>query len=173
MDFERISAGQMVLVRIPPSRAKDIHNQSREPLWCHNLGWLEQPDLDDITEEMKNQGLMLWDVQPTTGGKSLGLAALVNHSGPSYLFVRAFGQEFALNDFEEICLNLAHAFFKTSQENELWFYAPLPTPPPLYELLTRLGFDSWEGVVPHETENIVYIMERETYQSYYGNDAAE
>ena len=84
------------------------------------------------------------------------------------------GEDLALpilqNGFELII----KAYFELTPGDVLCFYTEVPVPEEVHQILVEGGFDLWQEVsgVDPERES-TYIIERDTYAIYYGDDPEE
>lgn len=137
----------------------------------------EAPDREKLERLLQeNYSLLMWRAFPTDGqnptGPEIAFIGWVSYAGPPFLFVIPTTDTLDLEVLRDGIEQLLRAYFECTGEDEIYFYADVPVPEDIHATLVENGFDLWQEVAGVDPEKeATYIMERATYNAYFGDDA--
>ncbi len=171
MSGERFEGALTTLVRVGPERVKDVHQRFADARFYTAAGRHKQPAIDELKEDLSD-GLYLFEVCHEGDDQAIGYAGIVTYSGPPYVFFELFEAKVDVDMAQDAILQLVHAFFRQSEEEELWVYLPRPVNEDVVERLSEGGFDAWDDELPGvDTKKVApYMLARHTYVAYYGDE---
>jgi hypothetical protein len=167
---EQLEGAYATLERLHAQDAKELHARLQEEPFFITAGFRKPPELEWVRELLDEDDLFVWRMIPEGGDDPIGFAGIVAFSGPPYVFVYFFPGHEDTETAHEAMLNLVHAFFRHSDEMELWTYVTKPVDDEIHDLLIEGGFDPWTETLPGIDTNVdaAYVMERHTYDAYWG-----
>ncbi|MEE8409243.1 MAG: hypothetical protein V3T05_06545 [Myxococcota bacterium] len=138
-------------------------------------GFHDAPKEQTLKEIMLDEYLFVWRVIPEGGEEPIAYAGIVAFSGPPFIFCEFIDGELLLDMVQDVILLLVHAFFKNSDEQEVWAYVPQPVPEEIHECLVEGGFDRFTDDLPgiDLEKDAAYVMERHTYDAYWGEGSED
>lgn len=173
---ETLEGALATLKRLDEKRINELHQRFQEPRLYMMAGLRNPPQLKDLRSDLIEEDLWVWDVFPEGKDKPIGYAGIVGYSGPPYVFVFFFDGKVDREMARDVVIQLAHGFFRETEEDALWFYHARPVDPQVQEMLIEGGFDPYEDeVLPGVdlTKEAAFRMERHTYVAYYGEESGE
>ncbi len=127
--------------------------------------------VDFIEDVQTDQSLIVWDIVPEGENNAIGYALYVAYDGPPYFAFYTADGKIDLDIAQDAALLMVHAFFKFTDERSLHTFVPQPVDDEIDARLVEAGFDRIEE---HPTIDLTkegaYVMERHTYESYYGDE---
>lgn len=176
MVAERLEGAYATLKRLNLNDLKEIHGRFQlESMW-RTAGLRKPPDEDMIREDLVDEELFLWGIHPDDADDSVGYAGIVCYSGPPYVFVQYFEGRPDVDAAADLVMQLTHAYFQNSEEEELWIYVPKPVDDEIHERLIEGGFDPYlDDELPgiDLDKDAPYSMQRHTYQAYWGEGSED
>ena len=136
-------------------------------------GQVEKPDLAKLVDLIDSEELAVWEIVPEGATEATGYALYVNYDGPPYFVIYNFDEEMQMEIARECMLQLIPLFFNTTEEEVLYFYADKNVAEELHDELLEAGFDPFEDNPIMDKGEMCYILERHTYDAYYGEEASE
>jgi len=139
-----------------------------------SVGATEQvPDEKWLVDSIEDEDFKAWEIlQDTT---QIGYAFLVLYDGPPFITFYYFEEPPNLLDIGKDCLEqMIPVFFKDLDEPALFYYLPKPVDEELHAELIEGGFDAWEENPTIDNDALAcYVLERYTYDAYYGDGEEE
>jgi hypothetical protein len=172
---ERLEGAYATLERLHAHNAKELHSPLQEDPFFRVAGFHKPPTVESIKELFEDDDLFVWRVIPDGSDDPIGFAGIVTFSGPPFVFVHLFPGHEDIETGHEAVLQLVHAFFRNSDEPELWTYVAKPVDDEIHDLLIEGGFDPWLDALPGIDPDVdaAYIMERHTYDAYWGEGSED
>ena len=169
-DFNRLEGDLVTLVRVDDFEL--LFQRFQNPKLYRLTGIKKPPLRSDFEEDvLVDQTLIVWDVIPEGESESIGYAFYVAYDGPPYFQYFPFGGVIDLDIGQDAALLMVHAFFKYTKQPRLHTFIPQPVPDEIDARLIEGGFDRIEE---HPTVDLTiegaYVIERYTYDAYYGSD---
>lgn len=174
-EYDRMEGDLVALERVGEDQFDELFQRFQDPLIYALTGLRKPPNRKDFEEDViTDQSLIVWDMLPEGSRKSIGYAMFVTYDGPPYLAFYFEDGKFDIDMAGDAMLMMVHAFFKHLEEPQLFTYVMQPVPDEVHARLTEAGFDLIED---HPTvdpkKEATYVIERHTYQAYYGEEEAE
>lgn len=172
LPFEELEGAHVTLKLVGPSDELVGHFK-KFPDMRFAIGAERLPDHKWLTGAIEVEELRVWEIDQN--GKHIGYAFFVLYDGPPFIAFYYFGKPSHAFDIGKDCLELLiPVFFKNLDEEALFYYLPKPVDEEIHAELIDGGFDIWdENPTIDNATAACYILERHTYDAYYGDGADE
>ncbi len=171
MSLDEIEGGQATLTRVRAS-PKLVEEFKKRPNLRKVCGIQKDQDLAFFKYLMADDELLLliWDITPSSVGKSIGYACFVGYDGPPFITFYYFDEEPHLDVSRELLEAMIQVFFNEApDEPSLYFYLPRPVDDDIHAHLIEGGFDVFDDNPTLDNDEVAcYVLERYTYDAYYG-----
>lgn len=172
-DYNRLEGDLVTLERVDDFEL--LFKRFQDPNLYRITGIKKPPTRVDFEEDvLTDQSLIVWDIIPEGENASIGYALYVAYDGPPYFQIFPFNGILDLDIAQDAALLMVHAFFKYTKLKALHTFLPQPVSDDIDARLVEAGFDRIEE---HPTVDLTqegaYVMERHTYDAYYGDEEGD
>ena len=172
-DFDRLEGDLVSLERVDDF--EELFKRFQEPVLYEMTGLKRPPKRKDFEEDVvEDETLVVWNIIPDGENKSIGYAMYVAYDGPPYFQFHIFNGPLDIDIAADATVLIVHAFFKTTRQPRLHTFVPQPVDEEVHARLIEGGFDL---IDEHPTVDVtkegIYVMERHTYEAYYGDEDDE
>lgn len=171
MDVEHLEGESVTLELVGVDRIQELFDYFQHERVYTDAGLTKPPKLGSLQEDVECGDLGVWEIVPEGDSEPVGLIGLVGYAGPPFLFITYLNpKQPDLDLAQEAMVLVVRVFFDNLKPDELWTYQLKPVDEEIHSRLVEGGFDAWEENVPGiDTDRLAaYIMERHTYDAYYG-----
>lgn len=176
--LDLLKGEQTVLKRVLPAEAASLVPLFRERAVHRPLGWTEplsKEKIEVLLKDANDFGMLVWKVCDTTR-REIGTLIWSNPVGNECLHTHAPSawDEDLRRDAEVTFLKTFFALHTGSTPEPVFRHELMPVDPSVHALLTGWGWDYIED--PPDADPTVehtYMMYRETFDAYYGEEADE
>jgi hypothetical protein len=176
VDPERLEGESVTLELIGVDRIQELHKYFQDKRVYQDAGLAKPPKLKSLQEDVEGADLGVWEVIPEGESAPVALIGLVGYAGPPFIFVTYLDPKHPDLDLaQEAMVLVIKYFFENEKPDELWCYQVKPVSEEIHSRLIEGGFDLWEDDIPSIDSNqlAAYIMERHTFDAYYGEQDDE
>lgn len=176
MQAEVLEGALVTLKRLGVDDIDVLFEQFQTERLHQEAGLYNPPKKQSLIDVLEEDDLAIWQMIPEESTEPVGYAGIVTYSGPIYLFMYHFDESNVDLDLAQDAMTiLTTEFFRQTKEEQLWTYQLKPVPDEILDRLLEGGFDHWDDQVPAIDYDKVacFIMERHTFDAYYGDEAEE
>lgn len=165
-----------LLSLVPPARTRwsDLYQRFQDRELYNLIGLKRAPEQQWFFNRLEQEKLVIFDMIPHEGRKSLGYAFVVYFDGSPYTALCFFNDFDNLRDLDlaaDAVLQILIDFFRRSDEPRLYFFLDRPVPVDIHDRLLEGGFDFHDDypAIDNDVE-ACYGIERFTYEAYYRSE---
>jgi hypothetical protein len=173
--YNKLEGEFATLKRVKEPGFDAVFERFQDDRYYGTCGLKKPPTRRDLLNDMfDDETLVVWELFPEGGDTAVGYLFYVAFDGPPYIEVVFFDGALDLTLARDAMALAVQAFFTHTEEAQLHTFVPQPVSEEVHELLTEGGFDLVEE---HPTVDLkkeaAYVMERHTYEAYYGEQEEE
>jgi len=136
-------------------------------------GIVELPFNEETLEHLivEEDSFKVWELIKGADNERMGFVFFVMFDGPPFIALYLYGGP-DLNMAKDCIEQLVPVFFhNVPEESSLFYYEPRPIDEEIHAALIDAGFDHWDENPTIDNETVAcYVLERHTYDAYYGNE---
>lgn len=174
--YDKLEGELVTLSRVREGGFDALFERMQEPRYHHLAGLEHPPTRDDLYGDLfdDDEAFLVWEMVPEGADEAAGYAFVAAFDGTPRVQVIFFSGKMDLNVGADAMLTLIHAVFEHTEEPRVFAYVPQPVDEDTHERLVEGGFDQLdEHPVANLRETAVYVLERYTYEAYYGDEEDE
>ena len=173
MIAKTLEGESILLERVGPDEIDELYEHFQNPRLYLEAGLHKAPKKSVMLDDLEERELGIWRIRPEGEEESPGYVGIIGYSGPPFVFVYFFDPSNKDLDLAQEAMALVvRAFFENIKEqDQLWAYQEKPVDEEVHSRMIEGGFDHVEDDVPgiDGSKIACYVMERHTYQAYYGD----